>query len=386
MAVSKRFLGPINLYNGSSDPVSPRTGDSYYNTVSKKIRYYDGTSWIDVSNGGSITVSTTAPLSPSTGDAWFNNSDGSLYIWDGTFWQEATSMMEVGLSADPAPLLNADLDANGYGINNADHLEFDTTPTGTAAVGQLQWNDGEGTLDLGLKGGNVVLQLGQENVALCYNGTGSTLTNGTVVYITGAQGQRPTLAKASASSEAASSKTFGIVTEDIVNGAEGFVTTFGIIRGLNTSAFTEGAPIWLATTAGTMTTTKPTPPNHSVFIGYCVRSHESSGQIFVNIQNGYELDELHNVLITTPTDGQVLQYDAATSLWKNATSTGGGGASVSVSDTAPSTPTQGNLWFNSTNGKTYIYFDNFWVEVGGTTATGMVSTDVALSNSWWLGV
>lgn len=196
-------------------------------------------------------------------------------------------------------------------------VDFDTTDTISSAVGRLNWNDGDGTLSLGLKGGNINIPIGQEEVALCYNGTGSTLSKGTVVYINGAQGQRPTIAKSNASSESTSSKTFGIVSESIANGAEGFVTTFGIIRGLNTSSFTEGSALWLSTTDGLFTQTPPSSPNHSVFIGYCVKSHASSGEVFVNIQNGYELQELHNVSISSVQDNHILSYDSAQLVWKN---------------------------------------------------------------------
>lgn len=200
---------------------------------------------------------------------------------------------------------------------STNHVDFNTDTNSTTATGRALWNDGDGTLEVGLKGGNLNLKVGQEEVALCYNGTGSPLSKGTVVYISGSQGQRPALAKSNASTETTSSKTFGVVAENISNGAEGFVATFGIVRGLNTLALTEGQPIWLSASAGLMTSTMPQQPNHSVFIGYCVRQHQSSGQIFVNIQNGYELQELHNVLITSPTDNQVLTYDSSTGLWKN---------------------------------------------------------------------
>ncbi len=71
--------------------------------------------------------------------------------------------------------------------------------------------------------------------------------------------------------------------------------------------------------------------------------------------------------------------------WADVSSGGGGGSGVTVSDTAPSGAT-GDLWFNSETGKTYIYYDSFWIELGDNGSSGIVSTDVALSNSWWLGV
>jgi len=74
--------------------------------------------------------------------------------------------------------------------------------------------------------------------------------------------------------------------------------------------------VWVsATTAGAMTTTRPTAPNHAVQVGFCIRSHATQGVIFVSVQNGYELGELHDVAITSPSTGQVLKYD--TNKWVN---------------------------------------------------------------------
>ena len=221
-----------------------------------------------------------------------------------------------------------------------------TISSSSAPERSIKWNDGEGTLEVGLKGGNIKLPVGQEEITLCYNGTGDTLTKGTVVYISGAQGQRPRISKASASSESTSSKTFGLVSENIANGAEGFVTTFGSISNVNTSSFTEGSALWLSTTAGLITQTPPTPPNHSVFIGYCLKSNESSGRIFVKVQNGYELEELHNVLITNPITGNVIKYDSSTGLWTNGT-IDGGVFEVFYQNSAPSSPQLGDIWVDA---------------------------------------
>lgn len=42
---------------------------------------------------------------------------------------------------------------------------------------------------------------------------------------------------------------------------------------------------------------------------------------------------------------------------------GAGGASVEVSTTAPASPEEGDVWYNSTEGRAYIYYDNFWVDL-----------------------
>lgn len=210
-------------------------------------------------------------------------------------------------------------------------IDFDIAG-GADAVARLVWNDTDGTLNLGLKGGNVVLQLGQEEVLRVLNTTGSTLTPGQVVYIVGASGSRPTVALAQANDEPTSTKVIGFVAESIANNAQGFVTTAGLLRDVNTSAFAEGAVLWLsATTPGAITSTKPTAPNHGVLVGYCVRANASNGIIYVMVQNGYELDELHDVLITSLANNNMLKWDAGSSVWRNVA--GPAGAVVGTTDT-----------------------------------------------------
>jgi hypothetical protein len=155
------------------------------------------------------------------------------------------------------------------------------------------------------------------------NETGATLAKGTVVYISGAAGNKALVSKASASSEATSSKTFAILSEEIPNNQNGQSVTVGLLKGLDTSALTEGGSLWLSTTAGQWTQTMPTAPNHAVFLGTVTRVHANQGTVEVRIQNGYELQELHNVKITSVANGQVLKYDSAQSLWVNGTDSSG---------------------------------------------------------------
>ena len=152
------------------------------------------------------------------------------------------------------------------------------------------------------------------------NSTGVTLTKGQEVYLSGATGNRPNAVLSQANTEATSSKTIGIVIANIANNADGFVATSGTLHNLNTSAFADGVAVWLsATVAGGITSTIPAEPNHTVFIGYIARSHPTQGRLVIAIQNGYELNELHGVLITAPTEGQFLVYNSTTSLWENQT-------------------------------------------------------------------
>jgi hypothetical protein len=218
-------------------------------------------------------------------------------------------------------------DDNGT-LANVNAISLDTTPTSApTTAGSIYWDSGNQTPTVVINA-NTDLQLGQENIALVYNGTGVTIAKGSVVAVSGAQGQRPSVVLADADSEPLSAATLGIATEAIANGAEGFVCTFGLVRGVNTSAFTAGAPIYLSQTAGAFTATRPSAPAHTVALGYVISINASSGELFVNINNGWELDELHNVLITSAASGNTLIYNAVAGVWENANLTAGTGISV----------------------------------------------------------
>ncbi|MCS6281443.1 MAG: DUF2190 family protein [Dolichospermum sp.] len=150
------------------------------------------------------------------------------------------------------------------------------------------------------------------------NATGSTIPAGSVVYFSGASGNLPLLALSQANSEMSSTKTIGITAVSISNNSTGEVVVFGLADKLDTSSFAAGSALWLSpTVAGGMTVTKPSAPNHMVFIGFCTRSHPTDGTIEIKVQNGFELEEIHNVSITVANNGDLLSYDSATSLWKN---------------------------------------------------------------------
>lgn len=188
----------------------------------------------------------------------------------------------------------------------------------TSNEGLLAWNETDGTLDLTMKG-NLSLQIGQEEVVRVVNKETTDLAKGEVVYLYGAQGQRPAVKRARADAEATSARTIGIAAEAIVKNQEGFVTVHGLVRDLNTNGFTDGATLYLSeATAGAMRTTPPLTPHHDVFIGICVYAHNNHGIIYVAPVNYPELDELTGVKITNPQDGQVLKYSSALGYWVNA--------------------------------------------------------------------
>jgi hypothetical protein len=155
------------------------------------------------------------------------------------------------------------------------------------------------------------------------------LNKGSVVRINGAQGQRPTIALAQANSGASADGVIGILLATLANNATGLVCTAGLAKRLNTSAYDEGVKLFLSpSVAGGLTPTRPSAPDHAVAVGIVSHSSATTGSIEVNVVVGDHLEWLHDVLITTPTNGQVLKYDSATSLWKNQTDAVGAVTSV----------------------------------------------------------
>ncbi len=346
------IIKPKRSNTGGAVPTTGQlaSGEMAVNMADQKVYINNGTAVVQVGAGNLAGLGDVAISAPANGQSlaynsttgkWVNSAAGSGDVTGPASSTDNAITRFDGTTGKTIQNSAATLDDNGNfaGVNG---LSFNTSPTSPpTATGAMAWDTGDGTPYVVLNA-NTSLQLGQENVAKVYNGTGTTIAKGSVVAVSGAQGQRPSVVLADADSEALSAPTLGITAEAIANGAEGFVCTFGVVRGLDTSAFTAGAPIYLSSTAGAFTATKPVAPQHTVALGWIVKVNASSGELFVNINNGWELDELHNVLINAPTSGNTLIYDGSTSVWKNANltaSTGisisNGPGSISITNTAP---------------------------------------------------
>lgn len=287
-----------------------------------KPYYYFGGYWRGVGSGASVTSITQGygmALSPSP-----IVSTGSVSV-DTTAISTKANVNSL-LSAK-VPYVGATSNVNlGEFQATVGQVTLDQTPTQAAGVGVLRWNDSDGTADLGLKGGNVTLQIGQEEVVRVVNKTGANLLESQyhAVYVSGAQGQRLKVGNALALADSSSAATIGLVTENINLNQEGFITTNGLVRDINTTGslqgetWNDGDLLYLSgTTAGQITNVKPIAPTHTVIIGYVVYAHANNGKIFVKVDNGYELDELHNVRIVSAANNQGLFYDSVAKLWEN---------------------------------------------------------------------
>jgi len=145
------------------------------------------------------------------------------------------------------------------------------------------------------------------------------INKGQAVYISGANGTNQLASLASNATEGTSSKTLGLASQNFAINGIGQIITEGLLGGLNTSTAVAGDPVWLGVSGNLIygLTNKPVAPAHLVYIGVVTRVNSNNGEIYVKIQNGFELQELHNVLISSVANNEGLFYESATSLWKN---------------------------------------------------------------------
>lgn len=210
-------------------------------------------------------------------------------------------------SVKGSPLTNAEVDANFNNLN-LDKLETLTSSDGSVVISKVGTNVDVSTGVLSSTG--VV-------IAEVRNETGATLTKGTIVYPAGASGNKMLVQKALATSDATSAQTYGMVQADIPTNQNGFVVIIGLVSGLNTSGLVEGGILYLSPTVpGAYTQTKPYAPNHLVYVGIVTRVHATQGSIQTRIQNGYELDELHDVATQTAVENDFLVRNGS-NLWVN---------------------------------------------------------------------
>jgi hypothetical protein len=147
---------------------------------------------------------------------------------------------------------------------------------------------------------------------------GVAITKGQAVYVTGADGTNMIVGLASNASEATSSKVMGLAASTAAINDQIFVVTEGLLAGLNTSTATAGDPVWLGANGNLIfgLLNKPTSPLHLVYLGVVTRVQQNNGEIFVKVQNGIEIDEIHDVQISSPATGQLLRRDTD-GYWKN---------------------------------------------------------------------
>ncbi len=190
-------------------------------------------------------------------------------------------------------------------INNVDYIDFNTgSATPAWKSGRVFWNNTDGALSVYNAEADVTLQVGQENWTRVRNNTGTTITNGTAVRLNGAQGDVPTVERAQSLAVSGSinlqNQILGLATHDIEHNSFGYVTTQGLVRGVNTSAFNDGDTLFVGTgSSGVIQNVPPRAPYEIIPIGVCVKAGPGgSGIIYVAVQQPYDFSDLSSVLVS----------------------------------------------------------------------------------------
>jgi hypothetical protein len=223
--------------------------------------------------------------------------------------------------------------AESYQANflKTDYIDFNRVGPHVAAARRMQWNEDDGTIDVGMNA-DVVLQVGQEMHYYAKNTSGGQIDNGTPVMFTGTLGAsgKLTFAGAVADGSVPAIYMMGVATEDIPKNGFGYITSFGKVRGFNTSGtpygetWSDGDIIYFSpSAAGSWTNVRPTAPNLDLPVGVVLNAATGgSGEIFVRMKTGETVDELHNVQAPSPSDGDILEYDSGNARWENVANPG----------------------------------------------------------------
>jgi hypothetical protein len=295
-------------------PAVPQTADVTVPAVPQVVQVgVAGPQGVPGPQGGPGVVQADAPITydPDTQTVGFDGdlSDLSDVDTSGTVTDDLLTFDGSEWTPTDAPTVDA--------------VQFDVTADeGEPVTGQLVWNAEEGTLDLGLNGGEgTFLHVGQESVFRVTNRTGSTIAKGKVVGFGGTIGQSGRLLGVLFDASSAPAKTImGVAADDIPDDADGYVVAFGKVRKVNTAVagWVEGDILFAdPATPGGLTRVQPTSPNAIVTVAALVTRSAQVGELFVRPTFAPSLTEAQDVRITDPQDGDVLTYNALLGLWVN---------------------------------------------------------------------
>jgi hypothetical protein len=271
------------------------------------------TAYNDSIVSASVSGTTTKTLTLTQQDAGTITASWSDLAASGTVTSVGASV-PTGMTISGSPIVNAGTLAFGLDTGYTIPLSTQLVPTGGTA-GQLLTKNSATNYDTAW----------MDNYADWTEQLRDTvkaevaINKGQAVYISGANGTNQLVSLASNASESLSSKTLGLAMQNLAINGIGAIITEGLLGGLNTSTANAGDPVWLGVSGNLIfgLANKPVAPAHLVYIGVVTRAQLNNGEIYVKIQNGFELQELHNVLISSVANNEGLFYETSTSLWKN---------------------------------------------------------------------
>ena len=356
-----------------------------------------GSSGIDGTNGSAGT-SGVSGTNGSAGTSGINGTNGTsgITIDTGSFATTGSNTFVGNQQITGSIDITGTYKINGVNVLtgtqlSVDSITFDRTAGINVTEGQMAWNNTDGTLDIGLNYGDVVLQVGQEQHFVVRNATGDVIENGTAVYASGlsAGSKRIEVSPFTANGTTDEVRFLGLATHNISDGVNGVVTNFGYVRGLDTRGTAEtpisvGDENWSEgdilyahpTAAGKLTNVAP---KDKITVAMVTTRHQTTGVLFVRPSSFGHIDDLHDVNINTASlsTGDLLVYNSTLENWENtkilsgsyeisgSLNIGGDNSTIILPNhpSAPTSPASGSLYFNTTDSHFYGWDGVQWKQL-----------------------
>jgi hypothetical protein len=308
----------IGLEDGFGNPigVSVNTAGNLSLSGSLTASLQSGYAWVGNSTGKTITVPTSSfggGASVNTGSLLVTASAAGANI---TFTKGDASQFTITIATGSVTNAITASYVSGSRID-IDYIDFNTASATPAwKSGRVFWDNTDSCLAVYNAEADITLQVGQENWTRVFNGTGATILNGRAVRLSGTHGDVPEIALAQSIAISGSAnivnQILGLATHDIETNTFGFITTQGLVRGLNTNTFTDGATLYVSTSAGLLTTTAPPTPYEKIPIGQCVKAGPgASGIIYVAVEQPVDFSDLSSVVVGTYSDSDMWIYQGS---------------------------------------------------------------------------
>jgi len=323
--------GSITVVNTAPDQIVSLTGagtttvtGTYPNFTITSNDQYTGTVTSVAASGGSTGLTFSGSPITTSGTLTLG---GTLAVASGGTGATTAAGARTNLSAAKSGA-NSDITSMS-GITGAigtpTYIQFDSGAGTTLAAGRLWYDQVTGSLNVGMGGGNITQQIGEE--LFVYGKASAAITEGQVVVKTGSVGASGTITFAPAPLNTTDTQAIiGVATENIPLNGFGRITAFGVVHGINTTGaaygetWADGDTLYYNPNyVGGLTNVKPSAPNQKTEVGIVINAGSGgSGSIQVEIIHGTVLGGTDsNVQLTSVANNDLLQYSSSLGYWRN---------------------------------------------------------------------
>jgi hypothetical protein len=305
------------------------TDVSISNPLNGEVLKYNGSYWVNDTDDAGTTINSIGDI----GDVSFavSPSEGQILVYSGTDW--INSNPTVGAAGSVYTQVIGDGTATSFVINHS---------LGTRDVFvAVRENTGD-----------------YENLQVAWEAT--SLSAITVNFGTPpASNSVKVLVYSSVSGDSINLSLVNLDDVSINSATPGHIIAWDGSQWINTSTIEDLTVQGNLTVNGTTTTINTTEllvEDNLITL--------NNGATFPTSNAGIEIDR-------GPSDNKVsLRWNEETDKWQftndGTTYKDLGSGGVTVSDTIPSSPAQGDMWYESDTGALFAYYDSFWIEIGGT--------------------